>query len=154
VITKEILSWAQAHSPGIAVRLAKSEGGEPFEGITVSFMGAERAAAYDDRALRPLRLALTYRVSVSGKKPEEAHNRLCELLFAAMAHPFLALEGAGGEARRLPMEIVPRETALRRYGAAPDNTCFHLDILVDKPRHAKLAPPVREPAILKSNQMK
>ena len=89
MVTKAMTLWMNRAVPGQPVY---PEGhGAPVGGdwIGLWLLGLEPSPSTADLATRPYRLTMTYRLQPMTADPLTAHERLCDLMFAAMTNPWL-----------------------------------------------------------------
>ncbi|MEZ5888453.1 MAG: hypothetical protein R3D56_16435 [Paracoccaceae bacterium] len=150
--THALLDWCKAHAGGLPVTLAARPGADET-GVTLRLVAAAEATSLSDLAVRPHRLCLTYRISVTSDDPAAAHAALIDLMFAALATPVLTMPTAGGGELALPMALVSGQAAIARYGDFADPASLYLDVTIERARPGRTAGVVQEPPVLRTRRM-
>ncbi|MCY1125547.1 hypothetical protein OU426_01660 [Frigidibacter sp. RF13] len=150
--THALLDWCKANAGALPVSLAAGAA-EDRTGITLRLVAASEATSLSDLAVRPHRLCLTYRISVSDDEPAAAHAALIELMFAALATPVLTVTTPAGDVLSLPMALVSGQAAIARYGAFADPASLYLDVTIERARPGRTAGVVQEPPVLRTKRM-
>lgn len=146
--TELLRIWLEGHVPGVPVRVV--EGAErPSGAVCLALVDLGRADNHlrsrlpDPQEPPAHRLRLTYRVSAALDDPAEGHRALCAITFAALEEPILFTE----DGTRLPLELLPLALARERFGP-PEGAALFLELVIERARSGRLAPPVREPAVV------
>lgn len=153
MVTKAMTLWMNRAVPGQPVY---PEGqGAPVGGdwIGLWLLGLEPSPSTADLATRPYRLTMTYRLQPMTADPLTAHERLCDLMFAAMTNPWLEQDPDATTRVCAPIEIVPAATARDRYSAQTLGASLYLDVTIERPRPLIETQLVREPAILRTRSI-
>ena len=109
----------------------------PVEGVGLYLLDLQEGPAARERRNQPLQLKVRYLITVSAAEPEEAHRRLGELAFAALASPEFEVELG-----------VP--TALWPAFGVPPRPAFLLRVAVRRERPERPVPLVTEPLVVEA----
>lgn len=148
--TELLRTWLEGHVPGVPVRVV--EGAErPTGAVCLALVDLGpadhhlRSRLPDPHEVPPHRVRLTYRVSTALGDPVEEHRALCAIVFAVLDDPILFAK----DGTRLPLELLPLARASERFGP-PAGAALFLELTIERARSGRLAPPVREPAVVKA----
>lgn len=151
--TEAVLHWCRRSAGDLPVVLAAGPDHPAGDDrVEVRLVSLAEATSLSDLGSRPHRLVLTYQIRVQCADPAAGHALLCDLMFAALDTPFLAVPATGDQAAPLPMTVVSGPAALARYGTPADPACLYLDLTVERARTGRQGGIVREPPILMTSQ--
>ena len=85
-VDRPITDWATSVHPGLTCTLAPPVARNTGSGVSVYLMDVLHTPAHVTAKPSPLQLSLRYLVTTWAETPEEAHQLLTDLAFAALAH--------------------------------------------------------------------
>jgi len=89
---ERLKSWATSEIPGVEVSLAVPEKQRPGRGVGLYLLDVMQSHALSNSRRPPLQLSLRYLITAWSDKPEDAHQILVQLIFAAMENKDFLVE--------------------------------------------------------------
>lgn len=135
-------NWIRNVLPGIAVSLRPPLASETGQGVGLYLLGLIPTAP--GRGLRqpPTRIVLRYLVTTWADEQEKAHQLMGDLVFAALENAEIEVE----------LEPVPLDV-WTAFGVTP-RPSFVLRVPLQRARTQEVAPPVRQPLVIKASPMR